>query len=253
MEVLKASDVPVSSIVESWAISASWAPMIFIFTTYLFLVLKVGPKFMETRKPFQLTNFTRVYNILQVILCTVFVTWALKFGLKIDTFWKCLSDFNDREKLLEYKIAQWWFLHLRLAELIETVVFVLRKKQNQVSLLHVYHHISTATIIWMFMKYCSTIMDLHTAFVNSFVHIFMYFYYFLSSYKSLDKYTKKAKPFITGLQLIQLVIILGQNVAAILPSCHVTRLFYVQAINAAILIYFFADFYIQSYVKKKQK
>lgn len=45
---------------------------------------------------------------------------------------------------------------LRLIELIETVIFVLRKKQNQVSPLHIYHHISTVVLLWSFLKYSSS-------------------------------------------------------------------------------------------------
>jgi hypothetical protein len=45
------------------------------------------------------------------------------------------------------------FIMLRIIEFIETVMFVLRKKQNQVSPLHVYHHISTVCLLWVFFNY----------------------------------------------------------------------------------------------------
>jgi hypothetical protein len=54
---------------------------------------------------------------------------------------------------VETRKKLWWFLMLRLGELIETVFFVLRKKQSQVSALHIYHHISTATLLWLYFKY----------------------------------------------------------------------------------------------------
>jgi hypothetical protein len=95
-------------------------------------------------------------------------------------------------------------------------------------------------------------MDHHIALINSCVHIIMYSYYFLGSFRELIGVTKPLKPFITSIQLMQLVVILGQTVAALAPSCGATKLFYLQAVNAAILIYFFAEFYIQSYMKKKQ-
>lgn len=48
----------------------------------------------------------------------------------------------------------WWYgIMLRLVEFVETVFFVLRKKQNQVTFLHIYHHISTILIFWVFLKY----------------------------------------------------------------------------------------------------
>lgn len=42
---------------------------------------------------------------------------------------------------------------LKLVELLDTVFFVLRKKQNQVSFLHVYHHTIMAVFTWGYLKY----------------------------------------------------------------------------------------------------
>lgn len=37
-------------------------------------------------------------------------------------------------------------------EFTETIIFVLRKKVNQISYLHVYHHISTFIFAWFFAR-----------------------------------------------------------------------------------------------------
>lgn len=47
----------------------------------------------------------------------------------------------------------WWMYMLKIVELVETVFFVLRKKQNQVSALHVYHHVSMVLLAWIGVKY----------------------------------------------------------------------------------------------------
>lgn len=143
----------VEPIVENWPLMGSPASLVLILITYLFFVLKIGPQFMKNRKPMNLSNFTRIYNVLQVIVCSVFVTHAYVKGFSLNTIWKCSENEKDHQIWLDYKTAQWWFLLLRLSELNETVVFVLRKKQNQVSMLHVYHHISTAIIVWTYVKY----------------------------------------------------------------------------------------------------
>lgn len=36
--------------------------------------------------------------------------------------------------------AVWLYYMCKITELLDTVFFVLRKKQNQISFLHVYHH-----------------------------------------------------------------------------------------------------------------
>jgi GNS1/SUR4 family len=61
------------------------------------------------------------------------------------------------------------------------------------------------------------------------------------------------KPFITIIQLIQLGLILGHSVAALLPGCQGTKLFYLQVANGAILIGFFLKFYVESYLKRSSK
>lgn len=99
----------------------------------------------------------------------------------------------------------WRCLLLRLIELSETCVFVLRKKHVQVSDVHVYHHISTASLVWIFIKYfpswliclsfsgsMPSIFDSlrydgqsHIALINTMVHIVMCTYYLLTSFKQL--------------------------------------------------------------------
>lgn len=267
-------------ILETWTLMGSPAPIILLFTSYLFFVLKFGPKYMETRKPFNLINFTRVYNIFQVVACLGFVRYGYQnFNFSLKDTCSCLPLESNFNSWMLYKNATWWFMWLRLIEFCETVVFVLRKKQNQVSVLHIYHHISTAFIVWANVKYnpCKfplqperektknyqtfspktlAYMDMHTAIINSLIHIMMYTYYLLSSFKSITHLTKPVKPFITMAQLAQLVTIIGHTVVAILPSCDASYLSYLQVVNIAVLIAFFTNFYIQSYIKKdksKQK
>lgn len=43
--------------------------------------------------------------------------------------------------------ALWWYYMSKLIELMDTVFFVLRKKDNQLTYLHVYHH-STMFFFW---------------------------------------------------------------------------------------------------------
>lgn len=43
-----------------------------IIGLYLIAVLKIGPRFMENRKPYDLKNYIRLYNIAQVVLNSAF-------------------------------------------------------------------------------------------------------------------------------------------------------------------------------------
>lgn len=134
-------------------------PLIVIFTFY-FCFLSIGPKIMKNRQPFDLTKVIRVYNIIQVISCATFVVCAYKLEYYIfSSTWKCLN-FKDHHNYLErmHDIFNlyWYFMILRTAELAETIFFILRKKQAQVSFLHVYHHVSTIIFLYVLNRYSAS-------------------------------------------------------------------------------------------------
>lgn len=112
--------------------------------------------FMEKRKAYNLKWLLAVYNILQVATCCYIIYGFLSNEFSIIKFWKCQSvDYKSNRKANSLVIYSYQTFLLKLAELIETVFFVLRKKQNQVSKLHVYHHVSTAVLAWCVVKYAA--------------------------------------------------------------------------------------------------
>lgn len=75
----------------------------------------------------------------------------------------------------------WWFFFSKVIELLDTVFFILRKKQDQVTFLHVYHHGTMLFNWWSGVKYVPGGQAFFIGMLNSFVHIFMYGYYALAS------------------------------------------------------------------------
>jgi len=47
----------------------------------------------------------------------------------------------------------WLYFLLKILDLVDTIFFVLRKKQNQVTFLHVYHHVGIVIGSWAAVKY----------------------------------------------------------------------------------------------------
>ena len=47
----------------------------------------------------------------------------------------------------------WWLMLLKMCELGDTVIFILRKKYKQSSFLHIYHHVTTVSLAWIACKY----------------------------------------------------------------------------------------------------
>jgi hypothetical protein len=219
--------------------------------------MKAGPKFMENRTPFNLTQIIRIYNIYQITGCLFFIVKSFQTGFSFKHTWKCFDEpkfvgYLDENLVITYSY-QSQFLLLRLSEFLETIFFILRKKFNQVSILHVYHHISVPFLFWLFLKYSGGRMEIFIVVINSYVHVLMYGYYFLSSFQKYQKYTRLIKPCITAIQIIQLFIIFIHSVIALLPGCHATWLFILQAINVGFLIVMFLKFYLKNFSKSEKK
>lgn len=109
------------------------------------------------------------------------------------------------------------------------IFFVLRKKFNQITFLHVYHHGGMIFAVYIFCKFLTGIHQLFSfvinmtanllyfdytgshgtllGILNSFVHVVMYGYYFLTSFKPELKNSLWWKKHITQIQLVCTAVI----------------------------------------------
>lgn len=65
---------------------------------------------------------------------------------------KCKSS-RFHPFLLQIASALWWYYISKGVEFLDTVFFILRKKFNQVSFLHVYHHCTMFILWWIGIKW----------------------------------------------------------------------------------------------------
>lgn len=97
----------------------------------------------------------------------------------------------------------WYFFLLKILDYIETIVFVLRKKNNQVSTLHLYHHVSTLLLTWTVIRYYALYFVFLMSSVNCFIHSIMYTYYFLAAWgPNVQKTIAPMKQWITIAQMV---------------------------------------------------
>nr|XP_012234566.1 PREDICTED: elongation of very long chain fatty acids protein 7-like [Linepithema humile] len=94
-----------------------------------------------------------------------------------------------------------WYFLAKVTELLDTVFMVLRKKQNQLTFLHVYHHTVTVLVSWCYLKLLPGEQGVVVAFLNSVVHIIMYSYYFIAALGSKYKKYIWWKKYMTCIQL----------------------------------------------------
>jgi len=82
------------------------------------------------------------------------------------------------------------------------VFFVLRKKEKQITFLHMYHHTVMPMISWACTKYYPGGHGTFIGVINSFVHIIMYFYYMMSAMGPQYQKYLWWKKYITTLQMV---------------------------------------------------
>ncbi|XP_041976247.1 elongation of very long chain fatty acids protein-like isoform X2 [Aricia agestis] len=229
---------------------ATPGPVLIILAVYLLFVLKVGPALMTKREPFKLTGVLLLYNTIQVVLSMYMVQLYFNdFMEKGILPKKCYMNDNHHRK--EILTGIWIYFMAKVSELLDTVFFVLRKKYNQITFLHLYHHSCMMIGTWALIKYWPTHTVFFIGLLNSLVHVFMYAYYGLAALG--PKVTKYIfwKKYITRFQMIQFVSVILHYIAAVRSSdCPPTRNIIIFIIcNTAFFLLLFYNFYRHSYKK----
>ncbi|XP_036323652.1 elongation of very long chain fatty acids protein 7 isoform X2 [Rhagoletis pomonella] len=243
----------VDETVDGWFLMSSPGPVASIVALYLLFVLKIGPAYMRDRKPYDLKKVMVVYNAFQV----VFSIWMCRTSIRESNVAasilskKCEIVRNREQNLMLYSGA-WYYFFSKIIDLLDTTFFVLRKKQNQVSFLHVYHHTITALFSWGYLKYAPGEQGVIIGILNSGVHIVMYFYYMVAAMGPQYQKYLWWKKYMTSIQLIQFVLILGYMVMVAAKGCNMPRaltFFFVG--NTIIFLYLFGNFYRKTYNTRK--
>ncbi|XP_060659639.1 elongation of very long chain fatty acids protein F-like isoform X2 [Drosophila nasuta] len=231
-------------------------PLTTIIAVYLIFVLKLGPKFMENRKPYNLTYVLNFYNIFQVIYNSIVFGLAIYYMIINPVYdWSCMMNLSldHPEKNMERWITYAFFIN-KIIELLDTVFFVLRKSYKQITLLHVYHHVlMTSPVYWTIHFYGFGGQYATMGFLNSGVHAVMYFYYFISARYPGLKGSLWWKKYITKLQLLQFILLLIQPLYVLLsnPGCKFPLFLHIlQLIVCTSMVTMFSRFYYFAYVKR---
>ncbi|OBS66311.1 hypothetical protein A6R68_05148 [Neotoma lepida] len=80
-------------------------------------------------------------------------------------------DYSNNVNEVRIAAALWWYFVSKGVEYLDTVFFILRKKNNQVSFLHVYHHCTMFTLWWIGIKWVAGGQAFFGAQMNSFIHV----------------------------------------------------------------------------------
>lgn len=228
--------------------------ILLLLGSYLYIAKSLGPRFMKSRDPYELKGVIMAYNLFQVVANVYFLSrmfyhsfWAAGYspfcqGLYYSTDTHAISLLN----------TMYWYLWVRVADFLDTIFFVMKKKFSHITVLHVVHHTIVVFSGWMFMQFGSDGQVVFGVCLNSFVHIIMYTYYFLACLgPAVQKYLWW-KRYLTRLQIGQFLVIIAHALIPMFVDCGYPRVLLFIAIPQVVLILgLFVNFYVQSYIKRK--
>ncbi|KAL0483754.1 elongation of very long chain fatty acids protein [Acrasis kona] len=238
-------------------------PLTFValYVSMVFLLPKVLVRIPATKEGLNLGRLMSLWNLFLSIWSAAMVLGAgIPYGLHLLThgYWDSVCD--EQGLLTQENTLQYWmyaFNISKFAELIDTLLLILKHPKRPVPFLHWYHHMTVLLFVWYsdVWKFPGIIFIV----VNATIHMFMYFYYFLkeSGYKVSERYY--ALPLTVG-QISQMFLGMFVNGSWI-------YMYYVQgrkcacqnplaiSISCAVMygsyLYLFLSFFYGRYIVKK--
>ncbi|KAB0795173.1 hypothetical protein PPYR_12012 [Photinus pyralis] len=238
-----------------WPLMHSPVPTLLMVVTYLYAVIILGPRIMRDRKPFKLREILIVYNGFQVLFSIFMLYEHLMSGWFFDYSYKCEPvDYSYGQKAIRMANLCWWYYISKLTEFADTIFFVMRKKESQVTLLHVYHHSLTPLETWILVKFIAGGHGTFSNLINNLVHVVMYFYYMVSAMG--PEYQKYLwwKKHLTSLQLVQFTMVFVHSAQLFWVDCgYPTIIGVLLLLHSTMFILLFSNFYYQTYLASQQR
>ena len=210
---------------------------------------------MAKRPPFQLRRLILCYNIMMVLLnirYLVFVIDFTEYGVGLFRLRPYRRDDVSAETMRNIELAHGLFM-TKFVDLFDTVFFVLRKKQEHVSLLHLYHHSAVPILFYIAFRLLPIFVPLAIfALINCSIHVLMYSYYALASFGPNMQPYLWWKKYITQIQMMQFVIYALYIIycSIVIDGIPFFLLVFVH-VQSPIFLILFGHFYIKAYIKNR--
>lgn len=237
-----------------WFLTGSIWPLASLICLYVYGVKVVGPRMMKNRNAFEIQGIVLAYNLFMVLNCAFFLVEFVRLAYGHNRYNLLLQevDKTNRPATLRLVELSWWYYLFRIFEFTETAFFVLRKKFNQVSGLHVFHHCIIAWNMWICVTYGVQAQALFVTCMNTLVHLVMYSYYFFSAMGSWAQPFLWWKRYLTQVQLAQFVVLMLHNSLPLFFGGNFVREFSVILIVEGLVFFvWFMAFYFNTYRRKK--
>ena len=200
-------------------------------------------RFMRTREAFELRGPMLLYNAVQIGMSALMTVGLAPY---------LLNKVYNIGGLFEYDIEFWVLLHYvaKYLDMFDTFFIIARKKDKQLSLLHLYHHV-TIGIIWGMLLHwgVGNGTPYFGAWINSLVHALMYSHYLFTSLGFENPF----KTLLTKFQMLQFFLCVVHAVLAVaLDPVYPSWVASVQMFYHPTLLYLFYDYLVKEQKLKKQ-
>ncbi|KRT79811.1 hypothetical protein AMK59_8253, partial [Oryctes borbonicus] len=120
---------------DNYFLMSSYWNVLAIVIAYLYFVKSLGPKLMENRKPLNLKSILIAYNLMQVVCCTcLFIVGTIYIMPYINIFCTPFDFSQSFHSNVTSKLMHYFFI-LKLVDLLDTIFFVLKKNNRQITTL----------------------------------------------------------------------------------------------------------------------
>jgi len=240
--------------VDDWFLMSSPFYTLGICAFYIYFVKSLGPRFMRDRKPMDLKAAIIVYNFIQVVASIFLIykglvhAWLWKYSLRCQPV-----DYSDDPDEVAVAHMCWWYFFCKLTEFMDTIFFVLRKKNDQITNLHVIHHTMMPAACWWGVKFAPGGHGTFFGMLNTFVHVIMYSYYLVAAMGPQYQKYLWWKKYLTTMQMVQFVIVFLHTVQLFFIDCNFPIIIaYAMCFNSIMFMTLFTNFYIQAYIKRRR-
>jgi len=232
-------------------VSTPWQTV--VITIAFLVAVYLGKRFMRNRKPFELKEIIIIHNLILVIM-SAYMCIGMVYEVFDKKYKYHCNDLDSSPAGWPMAKYLWLFYFSKIVEFGDTFIMVFRKKDDQISFLHLYHH-STIYLTWWFGVYYGPGGESYFgATLNSFVHVWMYGYYTLAALGFRDIWWKK---YLTQFQMLQFIVNILHALYGVLfcpDSCNFPRMLgYMMVVYMLSLYLLFASFYSNRYAASKKE
>ncbi|KAH9381014.1 hypothetical protein HPB48_008228 [Haemaphysalis longicornis] len=237
--------------VKGWGITTDARFMFPLLIAYVYVAKIGGPRWMKNRPAFDLKGAILLYNLSMVVANALFVVKFLKhsyLGGGYSFFCQGIDYAAADNDTVSVLSTAWWYAFVRIADFLDTVFFVLRKKNSQVTFLHVVHHFLVVLSCWIWLNFGHDGQVILGVCVNASVHVVMYGYYFLAALGPAVRKHLWWKRHLTTLQIFQMVFVVAHMQIPLFYDCGYPKaLCLVETAELCLGITLFMNFYRKTY------